>query len=77
MYYRFVDGKTFHAEDNFDLVVQMRNDSRTVTKSIHDFMMCASRWCSIYNKAKIRYDNVDNFVEDLVGFNICRRLEVV
>ena len=72
MYYRFVDGKTFHAEDSFDLVVQMRNDSRTVTKSIHDFMMCA-----IYNKAKIRYDNVDNFVEDLVGFNICRRLEVV
>ena len=77
MYYRSVDGKLFSASSNKELVSELKDASRTKTKTTNDYMKAVSRWCNIYNKAIIRYDNIDNFITDLLAYKILQTWSVL
>tara|TARA_Y100001963_G_C6590060_1_gene357532 strand:+ start:337 stop:570 length:234 start_codon:yes stop_codon:yes gene_type:complete len=77
MYIKTNDGKLWNVSDNTDLVHKLKNESRTRTKTVEEYMKLCSRWSFIYNKAIIRHDSIDNFVNDLLKYDILQKWSVV
>lgn len=65
--YRTLDDTIFTATDGTDLVNQLRDDSRTPSTDIQDFVLQMARRCKIYSGAEIRTSNPDVFVADLIA----------
>lgn len=77
MYIKTLDNKLWKVSDHTDIVNKLKDNSRTQTKSIEDYMKLCSRWSFIYSKANVRHNNVDNFVEDLIKYKLLQKWSVV
>ena len=65
--YRTLDGATFEADSDVDLIEQLRADSWTETEDIEDFMIRMSNRCDIQNGSVVRIESTELFVQDLIA----------
>ena len=73
--YRTLDDVIFVASDNTDLVSQLRVDSRTPSNDLQEFMNQMARRTEIYSGHKIRTNDPDAFIADLVAAGQLREVQ--
>ena len=72
MIYKMWDGRFFAATDATDLVTQMRNSSFTPSEHISEYMSQFQYRLDLLKGKFVRSDTPENFLNDLIGFNIIR-----
>jgi len=67
MIYLFQGGGFVIADTADQFVCRMRKSSRTPSTNVAEFMEQVSERSWLYNQTDIRFDTVDNFLEDLLA----------
>lgn len=67
--FKLKGGGQITASSNEDLVLQLMLQGFINYKSKELYMKATSHACKIQNGSKIRFDTIDNFVEDLINNN--------
>ncbi len=65
--YRTSDGVVFEADSPLHLIEQLRDDCRTETEDVEDFMLRMSNWCDVSDALTIRIETPEAFVTDLLA----------
>ncbi len=74
--YKTNDGKQIEAYNNHDFVIKLNASSLFGSKAtLSEFMKSTAEACKLQNSSEIRYDNIENFVADLVSNNFIEILE--
>jgi hypothetical protein len=60
------DGMILHADSPLHLIEQLRDDCRTETEDVEDFMLRMSNWCDAAGGLTIRIETPEAFVADLL-----------
>ena len=71
-----LDGKTFLAEDEWELVELMRQDTIIPTEDITDFMEAMAYWTRIYTDVVLDTRDPKRFVKSLIEHNLLNRTEM-
>lgn len=71
-----LDGKTFLAEDEWELVELMRQDTIIPTADTTDFMQAMAYWTRIYTDVVLDTRDPKRFVKSLIEHNLLNRTEM-
>lgn len=74
--YRFIDGKELVGDSSKELARQLRKSSWFPEKTLNEYMQKFSKRAKILLGVKIRFNNEEKFISDLLSYKLLEKIIV-